>query len=621
MSGKIKFSPEINGLRAFSVLSVLIFHINPSVLTGGFLGVDVFFVISGYLITFIIKRDLDEKDFNFSDFYLKRIKRIAPLFFTVIFVTYIIAYLIFLPNDFRSLSMSAIASSLFLANFRFALMGDYFQADALKPLLHIWSLSVEEQFYFLWPIFLFCLWNRLTKKNLICLIIMMIVASFTFAEFLSRSGYSTFSYFILPTRAGELLIGALWAISGWKIRNYNTSNFVSAFTFSLLIISFALFNKTYVFPGFSSLIVCLLVIGVLQAQSGNLVSGLLSLGLLQYLGRISFSLYMWHWPIIVFYKYFYEIEVLSLSESVLLSILILAISVLSFNYIEDKARNFVTSSKKIYINYFAIPSVICICIAMYTYTSFGLPYRFDTKLNKTRIETVGCHSSLSKGNCYIYNDDKNDDKYLLIGDSHAGHYANFIKVIAPELGINVTDASSSGCAFFDDNKLGNSNCENTKNKIKSSIHNVDGVIISARFDYWIKRDGFSDKFIKFINRLASDNKKVIILEQVPKHINANFMKEYYYSKRFDFEYKSNNGIDPSYFKANSFVRDLLDEKGVFFVNLDPVFCSENTCLQSNNIGPFYFDDDHITAYGAEWAASKYIKTKAFKSLASFIKIQ
>ncbi len=212
---KTNYRPDIDGLRAVAVLSVILFHIDKNLLPGGFVGVDIFFVISGYLISLHIFQELEAGQFSIVEFYRRRIKRIAPPMLLVVFLTLVIAQFILIPEDAERVAESTLWSLLSLANVYFWLYQDtsYFAAASSElPLLHLWSLGVEEQFYILWPLLLMLVYRKLSPKALMLLVASTALASFMFGQ-LGYAHAPSFVYYMLPTRAGELLIGAAIAFA------------------------------------------------------------------------------------------------------------------------------------------------------------------------------------------------------------------------------------------------------------------------------------------------------------------------------------------------------------------------------------------------------------------------
>lgn len=312
-----KYRADIDGLRAVAVLSVAIFHLQASWLPSGFLGVDIFFVISGFLITSIIYREIDLGCFSFKDFYLRRIKRILPVFFVVLFSTLLVGFFL-MPWEwsFVDLKKSALASTLFAANLYFMRSGGYFDPSLEdKPLLHIWSLSVEEQFYFVFPILLILIlrleWARQRKYSILFALGALTLAM-SFID-LRVFGISWDTYYMPHLRVPEILVGSLLAIA-WRdgylnISTRNSSRAIRSLVGSVcLLILIACFFSTTVFvppffPGIASLIPCLATAGLMYANAeDSFVTRLMSLKPIVWIGKLSYSIYLWHWVVLAWFR-------------------------------------------------------------------------------------------------------------------------------------------------------------------------------------------------------------------------------------------------------------------------------------------------------------------------------
>lgn len=298
----VGYRTEIDGLRAIAVLSVLLFHFFPSKLPSGFLGVDLFFVISGYVITNQLQKSIENGSFSFREFYKRRVKRILPLTFVVTTITLLAAGIILLHPDFQAAGRSAFATSTFWANVYFWRDGGYFGgADKLKPLLHMWSLAVEEQFYIIYPALLWLLASRFRTP---ALTMVLVLAVLTFASLaahllLVRIGGGGPSFFLMPTRAWQFGIGALAAlVTGYQALGKSAS--VS----SIALIALLFFLLLSDLP-FTSQLGVTFATGAYLVFGGdqNVVDRLLASPAMRYLGERSFSIYLWHWPIVAFSYY------------------------------------------------------------------------------------------------------------------------------------------------------------------------------------------------------------------------------------------------------------------------------------------------------------------------------
>ena len=344
----MKYRPEIDGLRSIAVFSVIFYHADFEIFSGGFVGVDVFFVISGYLITSLILSDLYKGDFNLLDFYNKRIRRIFPALFFVTVCCIPFAWMFMFPHELKNFSQSLVAVGAFVSNILFWQESSYFAASAEeKPLLHTWSLAVEEQFYLLFPILLIMLAQN--KRHLLIVCILLSIGSLGISNWLSQAD-SVANFYLLPSRLWELLAGSITAIviSSWSIKSSSFLSFTGllCIIFSILSIEHNTMFSRYdvIFPIIGTMLIILFSANSVTAQ-------ILSNPLLVKFGLMSFSLYLWHQPLFAFAKiYFFEDPTITLKITLIL--LTVLMSILSFNFIEKPYRNQeLVSSKKIFSLY------------------------------------------------------------------------------------------------------------------------------------------------------------------------------------------------------------------------------------------------------------------------------
>ena len=295
----MKYRAEIDGLRALAVVPVIFFHAGFEFFRGGFVGVDVFFVISGYLITTIIINDLENNCFSFLNFYERRARRILPALFFVMFACIPFAWIWMVPGQMKDFSQSLVAVSLFSSNLLFWKESGYFDAASEeKPLLHTWSLSVEEQYYFLFPIFLFLIW-RFGKNRVFWTIFLIALISLVFSEWSWRNKNSA-NFFLAPSRAWEILAGSISAFIVKK-RGVCKNELISLFGLFCIITPFILYDQKTPFPSIYTLVpVVGVVLVIIYADQNTLVSKFLSTKLLVGLGLISYSAYLWHQPLFAF---------------------------------------------------------------------------------------------------------------------------------------------------------------------------------------------------------------------------------------------------------------------------------------------------------------------------------
>jgi peptidoglycan/LPS O-acetylase OafA/YrhL len=293
----VRYRPEIDGLRAVAVIPVILYHAGFELFSGGFIGVDVFFVLSGYLITSILLGEHESGKFSLVGFYERRARRILPALFFVMAASIPFAWAYLWPEDLKDFSQSIVAVSTFASNFLFWTESDYFDATAeLKPLLHTWSLAVEEQFYVLFPLFLAVTWG-FGKRQMFFLVVAVAALSLVAAEWASVR-FPSASFYLLPTRAWELLLGALVAFYMFRKTDIRGNQSLSILGLAVLAFSILAFDEQTPFPGLIALIPTIgVVFIVLYTREGMLVHKALSNRLLVGVGLISYSAYLWHQPI------------------------------------------------------------------------------------------------------------------------------------------------------------------------------------------------------------------------------------------------------------------------------------------------------------------------------------
>ena len=294
-----KYRPDIDGLRAIAVMLVVIFHAFPEAMPGGFIGVDIFFVISGFLITGIVVRELDQKRFSLLAFYNRRIRRIFPALIVVLCVTMVLGWLWMLPAAYAQLSSDVFASAAFFANIALLLQSGYFDVEsAKKPLLHLWSLGIEEQFYLFWPLLLMLV----ARLRLSMLAAVSVVGVASFVLNVALIGSNPVATFYLPfTRAWELLAGAALACGWNQLSQASTaSNLRASIGVVLIVAAAGVLDTKSAFPGWWAILPVAGAALLLSAPATWFCRSLLASPPLVWIGLISYPLYLWHWPLLVF---------------------------------------------------------------------------------------------------------------------------------------------------------------------------------------------------------------------------------------------------------------------------------------------------------------------------------
>ncbi len=310
----LAYRRDIDGLRAVAVLSVVFYHLGLPFDFNGFVGVDIFFVISGYLITGLINQEVVAGKFSLLNFYLRRVKRILPALFVMVAVTTLFGILVMLPGDLKDLGKSAFAAVASLSNVYFWYSEDtsYFaRSSDLLPLLHTWSLGVEEQFYLFWPPLLWLAYRLAGNVGTLTVTVAIFAGSLLLSQWL-LDGSQSFSFFMLPTRAWELLTGSGVYFLIWRNRRNRLPGvfWEAVAAIGLAAIVFSLFTATAgsPFPGFNALYPCLgsALLILSGAYHTTSVARVLSTSSFVAIGLVSYSLYLWHWPVLSFARYFFR---------------------------------------------------------------------------------------------------------------------------------------------------------------------------------------------------------------------------------------------------------------------------------------------------------------------------
>lgn len=448
----IHYRKDIDGLRAIAVLSVIFFHLNPAWASGGFVGVDLFFVISGYLITGQIRKDLADNAFTVKNFYLRRIRRIVPPLLAMLITVSFGAWLVLKPEDIRSFVYSLIVQPFSLQNLVFLSEGDYFRGNETRALLHTWSLAVEEQFYLFWPLLLLLL-KRLPFKSLLATICVGIATSFYLSAAITLSEPKA-AFFLIFTRAWELGFGGLAALlheherqksklTSWQHEVLGWIS-IAALGYSTFYI-----NSGMPFPGKIALIPVLgaffVVLSGRVAQTT--ASKILSLPLLVKIGLISYPLYLWHWPVLVFMHHLH-IEPTNAAPLLFFWAATFALAYASYRWLEMPIRRRVRlASSRSLLTTVAISFVALIAFGVHVEATDGASYRFSEKARAFLVARIQSYTKRCDISTRIFDptspicahrEEVSDKrKILLWGNSHASMLIPMLKQLAEQNGTSL----------------------------------------------------------------------------------------------------------------------------------------------------------------------------------------
>ncbi|PDQ21517.1 acyltransferase [Mesorhizobium sanjuanii] len=609
----MKYRRDIDGLRAVAVLPVVLFHFGITAIPGGFTGVDIFFVISGYLISGSLLDDLERGQFSIVSFYWRRARRILPALVFVTLLTCIAALFILLPSDLHEFSLSVIAASTFWSNIYFWKTTNYFSIDAqLRPMLHTWSLSVEEQYYIFAPILMLLIYRYFGKRWL-AILLPIILGSFVLA-IMATSMAPTAGFYLLPTRIWELMLGAVLMLKRPPaVGNRLVMELAGLAGVGLLAIGFLTVSESDPFPGYNALYPCLgtaLLIYAGQATPSTIVTRILETRPLVWIGLISYSLYLVHWPINSFAHYL-SLQKLDPSMIVVMTVASFALAAFSWKYVEQPFRQKRTFTAPLPIFAFSAGAIALLCAGGAAGAlGNGFPQRFpDYAQQRIPVGDWRNGTCFNEGSSQIENWNLGDctrthgfkTNVLLWGDSFAAHYVSGLDANANQIQANVVEYTYAGCppilSYF---SYARPNCTRFNQRALKIIGDagIRTVILSGRWtDYAARRfDGLQQT----VDTLHGLGVRVFVIGQSPEFI-ADVRKIAFFAKRRNLDDTSwPMAMDPG---INDRVRAFT--KGATFIDPLKFLCSAGRCSFADAGQFLYFDYGHFSTIGATLAISKY----------------
>ena len=485
----MQYRREIDGLRAVAVIPVILFHAGFTIFSGGYVGVDIFFVISGYLITSIIISELEQGKFSILRFYERRARRILPALFFVLLFCIPFAWMWMLPAQVRDFSQSLVAVSVFASNILFWRESGYFAADSEeKPLLHTWSLAVEEQYYMLFPIFLILVW-RFGRSPVFYSIIAISIISLLLSEWGWRNNPEA-NFYLAPTRVWELLAGSISAFLQFG-KTQKSNNAFSVLGLALIVFAIFFYDESTPFPSAYALAPVLgTALIIMYGARETWVARLLSLKGFVGIGLISYSAYLWHQPLFAFAR----IRSLYAPEQwvmLVLAIASLGLAYFSWRYVEHPFRRRTEPALRSQRAVFGVA-----CVVGAAFIAFGLYGHFNNGLER---EATGGECNFDKSNCY--SKDNTSLKIALWGDSYADAFslslANEISTIDASLYLFIRN----GCPSIlftvrNGDKSGGKNdavdCIKFNEKSIAYIKEIEPnfVIITSAYDWYLNEQNY-----------------------------------------------------------------------------------------------------------------------------------
>jgi peptidoglycan/LPS O-acetylase OafA/YrhL len=621
--GHMKYRPDIDGLRAVAVVSVIFYHARLTLVSGGFVGVDIFFVISGFLITSILMQEMERGRFSILSFYDRRIRRIFPALFAVLSFVAITGCLIFPDRQLKELSDALVATVLFASNILFWRRYGYFNESAsTQPVIHTWSLAVEEQFYIVFPILLFALFRWFRRRDLIAILIIAALVSLAGSEWAAYR-FPKMAFYLAPFRAWELLLGSLVALGFFPpIRAQWFRETMALAGAGCIVWSIFLFTSRTVFPGFNALVPCIGTALIIHSgrHGSSKISRCLSFGPVVFVGLISYSLYLWHWPLFVFAQ-LYNFGDLSITQVYGVIALTFVLAALTWRYIESPFRR-----KQLFAEKTALFRAATIAIALGLligtagHATRGWAARLppdarrlesaEGNFNKRRNE---CHNSDLRVTSYeqkcVYGTPGIVPHYAIWGDSHAAELVTALGDIAAAHGQAILQISYSNCApSFGDEAPTGIRCRDHNNAVFRKLaadRSKQLVFLNSRYTEDFSEDGFR----AVVEGLRAAGKKVVVVypfpsadNSVPVLLTSAVMR----------------GRDPRTLSI-SYVK-YKKEKAKAFAFLDSLprditriyphqrLCTETGCAMMEDGIPLYFDSNHISIAGAKYLEPLFLSS-------------
>lgn len=635
------FRSDINGLRAWAVISVIFYHFGMPGFGGGFIGVDVFFVISGFLMTSIVIRGLERGDFSIIGFYVARAKRIVPALAALCAVLLALGWFILPPPDYAGLSSHALYSLSFLSNVEYWQEAGYFDvASHEKWLLHTWSLSVEWQFYLLLPIALSGIWRLFPGRSSQRWTVVIGIVLSLGASILTTHANPTMAFYLLPTRAWEMLAGgAIFLFATFHFLSAHARRWIELAGLLLLVLSIGMFDKNSVWPGWSAAVPVAASMLILSAQRASRWTGN---PLAQWLGNRSYSLYLWHWPVFVSLSYIERAH----DPIAVVSGLIITFILGHFSYvwIENSARGVLGAMRLRNANIVLAIMVGAVTIpGVEVWRRHGVEGRFPAAIDRVAAEAnnfnprrTECHMKAggTSPSC-IYGG--TEWKVLAIGDSHAGTLVSALAAAAPDSNAGVVQWSYSGCPFVADLKLTptalaesarNSHCSEFIGWVQARLNSIPAtipIVIIGRYAaaalgpneerqafetpgvyfskiYPVATPEFLKEFSKKITDSAcqlAKRRTVYLMRPIPE-MGIDVPK--ILSRRMTLGLTGEISVSlAEYRQRNAWVwaaQDAArDQCGIKILDPLPYLCHDGRCYGSVEGHPLYHDDDHMSESG------------------------
>lgn len=626
------FRYDINALRALAVFAVVAYHFGMPSIGGGFAGVDVFFVISGFLITSQIQTAYEKRNFFFLAFYLSRLRRIFPALATVCAASLAWGWLYSLPYDYRDFSRNALAAIFFVSNIAFAGAHGYFDlAASSKPLLHTWSLSVEGQFYLVLPLYLGVIWRFAPKRIVVAL---SVASGLSLAWCLTEADHVK-AFYLLPSRSWEFMWGGLLGLVRLPKLSRVSANIIGVFGLACLLGAFVFLDSTYIWPSTWTLVPVLATLALLTVPYATILNSVWRFWPIQRLGDVSYSVYLWHWPVLVYARQYTASSGGHLTSMwlLLLAVLTLVLSALSWYFIEQPIRQ----RRGCFVNKCIVYgsagfALVCLVFTVVVVVHHGLPERFPAYVQRAfpamsidtpRPECLRDTNSNKKDKAdfcsFGAGNGLSPPTMLLWGDSHANQYLGVLSEIAQTKGLAGAVATQAECGPSGADGIAelepesNVSCQRFNAEVRNFIHRTPSLEIVVIGRLW-RGASSAVNSVTLTKELIAAGKKVILVGPLPL---GGFNVPEYWSQ---LQLHSGHSIDDVAVSLDSqrAVRDLWEQtvtalasevkRGHLFL-IDPFEsdCDSTQCYLVKDGILIVRDMTHLSQQGAALLSSQFTK--------------
>jgi peptidoglycan/LPS O-acetylase OafA/YrhL len=621
------YRPDVDVLRAIAVLSVIFFHWGVSPFSGGFVGVDVFFVISGFLITRLILNEIHSGQFSFYRFYERRARRILPALYLVVAFTCLAGWFFLLPTAALDLARSVISVILFSSNIFFWQEAGYFDAPAAaKPLLHTWSLSVEEQFYLVFPILIFLAVHRSKSPKIIKHVALGLLAicftSFAYNVWQSSAAPSS-AFYLSPGRAWEFLLGSLLATRCiLATSNRRIQFFVAGLGLAMLFGAVGSFRPSTRFPGFAALVPCLgaslCIWANTNRNAGRMEDAMMRLPV--FFGKISYSLYLWHWPVWVFAKIWLSEAIVTNSTKFFLFALTTLLSFLSYRLVEQPFRDRSIVGRRALVTWVSMASVAILSFGITGTALDGFPSRLPPEIAALERYAAYPRSIPYRENVCFLQPSQRIDEYdvnqcatlqpkarnvLLVGDSLAAHYLPGLMHATLGHAINIMQANSASCAPFVEFSQANlPNCDAMNAMVLKWLQTnpPDVVVYSANWRFYVQLLGY-DRFRQLLRQTianAGQGIQIVLFgpsiqydQALPTLLASMALRNANVSRPGKFAIPEIFDLD------RRMEADFSSLPNVTYISVLQAYCPNETCPVMIGSVPIQWDVFHLTGRGSE----------------------